>query len=151
MKEFIRITVVMLVAGIGGVGCGEPNSERPEPSYQSCSEPTCGDDQGCMCEVSDASSCPRNELCVQFQGSPQFCTVPCFTRECPPGSKCQAGLENNYCVPEKYQKPNSENWCYKYGAGGGGCCMRCDEGKPCGDACIPSHKECHTVGGCACY
>lgn len=30
------------------------------------------------------------------------------------------------------------------------CCKNCEEGKACGDSCIPSNQTCHTSGGCAC-
>jgi len=45
--------------------------------------------------------------------------------------------------------------CYEGGGtggdSGGGCCRCCDEGKPCGDACIARDRNCNQSGGCACY
>ncbi|NJK32355.1 MAG: hypothetical protein HC927_08075, partial [Deltaproteobacteria bacterium] len=32
----------------------------------------------------------------------------------------------------------------------GECCMTCDAGKACGDACIDKNKQCNIIGGCAC-
>lgn len=37
-------------------------------------------------------------------------------------------------------------------SGGPGCCKVCgNDAKPCGDSCIAREKDCHKVGGCACY
>ena len=97
---FLRLALVIALSAAAGA-CMEEEEFIHCPFSNSIDESCSADDPTIdfTCVVGSHPFCSQ-ELCVSWEGSEPFCTLPCAEdADCPGSSVCRTHLESQFCVP----------------------------------------------------